>query len=325
MLFAFFEPLDQLAQTIWLNPTWLADKATVWAVPAWEGALGLAALTLFLVALRFTLPKTYAVTLTTAKEAVYQPLFYLLVGSGSFLLVIFAWMPYYTFGEDVKMVKDAGLTLLMLMSIVLALWTASASISDEIEGRTALTVLSKPISRRQFILGKFLGITTPVALLFIILGTVFMYVIAYKIGYDGRESGTPVIDEAKRMQDTVQVVPGLVLAFFEAVVLTSISVAISTRLPMLPNLLICSMVYVLGHLAPMMVEAGVTKNELVSFVAQFMATIFPNLDSFNIYAAVATGAPVPLSYLAAAAMYCLLYSSMVMCVALLMFEDRDLA
>lgn len=319
-------PFLKLVDAVWLNPQWLADRASVWVVPLWEAALAMTVLFVFCKVLAWVQPKTYAVAITTAKEGVYQPLFYLILLGGSFMLGISVFISYYTFGEDVKMVKDAGLTLIMILSIILALWTASTSIADEIEGRTALTLLSKPISRRQFIVGKFVGITLPVAITFVVLGTLFLYAIAYKVGYDAKESGTPEFQEADRMKETVQVMPGLVLAFFEAVVITAISVAISTRLPMLPNLLICASVYVLGHLAPMLVEEGLGgKNELVGFIAQLLATILPNLDTFNIYAAVSTGATVPLLYLAGAFLYCLLYSTMVLFVALIMFEDRDLA
>ena len=71
---------------------------------------------------------------------------------------MFIYIPYNTFGEDVKMYKDSSLMTIMVLAILVAVWTASVSVADEIEGRTALTLLSKPISRRQFVLGKFLGI-----------------------------------------------------------------------------------------------------------------------------------------------------------------------
>jgi len=108
-------------------------------------------------------------------------------------------------------------------------------------------------------------------------------------------------------------------------VFTAIGVAISTRLPMLPNLIICLSVYVLGHLVPMLVNSAVGQFEIVAFVAGVFATILPVLDHFNIYAAIATGAEVPWSYVAWAGLYCALYSSVAMLVALLLFEDRDLA
>ena len=90
-----------------------------------------------------------------------------LVVVGAFLLVLYIYIPYNTFGEDVKMYKDSGMMTIMVLAILVALWTASVSVADEIEGRTALTLLSKPISRRQFVIGKFLGIVWPIVLMFV--------------------------------------------------------------------------------------------------------------------------------------------------------------
>ena len=120
-----------------------------------------------------------------------QPLFYVLLAIGVFGLILFPFIPYNTLGEDIKMVKDEGLTLIMVLSIIMALWTASVSIADEIEGRTALTLLSKPVGRRQFILGKFLGILVPVAIMFLVLGAMFLASVSYKVVYDARETAQP--------------------------------------------------------------------------------------------------------------------------------------
>jgi hypothetical protein len=125
--------------------------------------------------------------------------------------------------------------------------------------------------------------------------------------------------------EILQIMPGLLLAFMEAVVLTSISVAISTRLPMVPNLIICASIYALGHLMPTLVAAASRQFELPYFVAQFLATVLPMLETFNIYTAIATGKQVPLAYMGWAALYCVLYSSVAMLLALLLFEDRDVA
>jgi Na+/glutamate symporter len=69
----------------------------------------------------------------------------------------------------------------------------------------------------------------------------------------------------------------------------------------------------------------VGKFEIVRFVGQFLATVLPVLDHYNIQAAVAAGAVVPTSYLAMATLYCVIYSSIAMLLGLAMFEDRDLA
>jgi ABC-type transport system involved in multi-copper enzyme maturation permease subunit len=301
----------------WLSPLWLVGVGFVAGVVV---LMGLAA------ALRWVAPKVAAIARTTAKEAMSQPLFYVLLAIGVFGLVLFPFVPYNTLGEDIKMVKDEGLTLIMVLSILMALWTASVSIADEIEGRTALTLLSKPVSRRQFILGKFLGILVPVAIMFLVLGALFLASVSFKVVYDARESSMADPTSADCQREILQVAPGLALAFMETVVLTAISVAISTRLPMLANLIICAVVYVLGHLVPVLANSPTAgRNVFVRFVADVQAAAFPVLEYFNISAGISGGQTVPLSYLLWTAVYCLIYSTVAMLLALLLFEDRDLA
>ena len=271
------------------------------------------------------LPKTSAIAFSTAKSEMAQPLFLIFMVGGWFLIGLFMFIPYNTFGEDIKMLKDSGLTLIMVFAIFQAVWGASNSVSAEIEGRTAMTVLSKPIGRRQFVIGKFLGISWTSAVMFILLGLWLLIIVAYKPIYDARETANTAPTWQVCHAEMVRTVPGLVLAFFEALVFAAIGVAISTRLPLLANLVICFSIYAFGHLTPLLVQSGEMQFENVRFMAQFIATVLPVLDHFNIQAAVAAGLEVPLSYLATAGLYCLLYCTIAMLLALVFFEDRDLA
>ena len=281
---------------------------------------------LLYVVFRTALPKLSAVALATAKSEMNQPLFLILLIGGVCLLFLFLYIPYFTFDEDVKVLKDSGLTLIMVFGIFQAIWAASTSISEELEGRTALTVLSKPIGRREFILGKFAGIVWTVAVMFVILGVFFMVIVAYKPIYDARETAAAEPPWQVCHLEMMSMVPGLVLAFLETVVMASISVAISTRLPMLPNLLICFSIYVAGHLTPTIVQSSFGQRfEPVQFVGQLIAVVFPVLDHFNIQAAVASGVPVPYGYLGLALLYCVVYTTVAMLAALVAFENRDLA
>ena len=109
------------------------------------------------------------------------------------------------------------------------------------------------------------------------LGTLFAAGVWYKYAYDLRESAGGVAESAKQWDQVMQVMPGLVLGFFEVTVLTSISVAISTRLPMLANLVVCILMFFLGHLSPVLVELADQRqvNELVGFMAKFFAWVAP--------------------------------------------------
>ncbi len=274
---------------------------------------------------RWLAPRVSIIATATAKEAVSQPVFLLLTIVGVVALIAFIYVPYNTFGEDVKMLKTSGMTLIKVLAIAVALWTASVSIAEEIEGRTALTVLSKPVGRRQFIFGKFLGIIWPIVLMFVILGIVFLLTVSYKVVYDARESAKSVPEWQQCFEEVIRIVPGLVLAFFEAVVLASISVAISTRLPMMPNLIICGSIYVLGHLGPLIAKSSAGEIVFVKFIGRLISVMLPVLDHYEIEGAIAGASNVPSEYLWTALLYSALYCIAAMLLALIFFEDRDLA
>jgi len=272
--------------------------------------------------------KSFTIALATAKETIRQPAFFVMAVFAGALLIGTIFVPYFTFGEDIKMYKDTGLTTISFACMLLSLLTASSTVAEEIEGKTAITLLSKPINRRQFIIGKFLGIELGVLVLYLLLGALFAGGLWYKFGYDLRESAGGAADSAKRLAQVMQIMPGLALGFFEVTILTSISIAISTRLPMLVNLVVCIMIFFLGHLSPVLVEVTAQSqvNELVSFMARLFAWVLPSLEFFNAGPSISTGAVIPwFGYVLPALGYCVLYSGAALSFAFLLFEDRDLA
>jgi hypothetical protein len=241
------------------------------------------------------------------------------------LIVSFVVIPYNTFGEDVKMYKDSGLTLIKVLALLLVAWTAGVAVSEEIEGRTALTVLSKPLARWQFILGKFAGLVLVALLVFLILGGVLLAMTNFKVVYDAREGAKVDPVWWNCADEMVTVVPGLALAFLETVVMAAIALAASTRLGTVANLILCFAIYALGHLVPLIVQSSVGKFAIVRFTGRLFATILPVLDHFTVEAAVVGGVPVPWDYLGWAALYAALYSAVAILVALVLFQHRDLA
>ncbi|MBI3881281.1 MAG: ABC transporter permease [Verrucomicrobia bacterium] len=98
-------------------------------------------------------------------ELVRQPVFLLLMTASASFAVFLASVPYFGFGEDFKLVKDSVLAVMLLAGLFGAVISASASVAHEIRTGTALVVLSKPVGRAQFILGKFAGLAGAITLL----------------------------------------------------------------------------------------------------------------------------------------------------------------
>ena len=204
--------------------------------------------------IRTYLSKVGAVAWITAKEAIIQPLFVILTLVGIFTLFIFLLIPYNTLGEDIKLVITQGLTVVKLIAAFLAVWTASSTIADELEGKTALTALAKPLGRTKFIIGKYTGVMIAVTLIFLILGAFFLNTVSYKLVHEAREMSRDVPAAMECARAVYGVLPQLILAYLEAVILAAIAIAISTRLPLLPNLSLVLMIYLLGHLVPVIVQ-----------------------------------------------------------------------
>lgn len=311
---------------------WLTAIITVLALIALFGVNGLT--------------RAGTIARATAKESVRQPIFLLLFFLGLITILLNTWIPFFSFGEDVKMYKDCGLATILISSTLLAVWSASISIAEEIEGKTAMTLLSKPINRREFVIGKYLGILQSVVWMILPMAILFLLLTYYKVGYDSKESGSSALDLyewkeiafagatfeitwplQERWAQVTQVTPGILLIFLEVAVIAAISVAISTRLPMVVNLVSCFTIFVIGHLTPVIVKATEQNNalELVAFFAKLFAIVLPQFALFNVQAAIATGASVPPDYLGLAAVYCVTYSSAAVLLAFILFEDRDLA
>ncbi|MFO0867902.1 MAG: hypothetical protein U0935_03060 [Pirellulales bacterium] len=294
----------------------------VWTIPL----TALCVVVIFLLYLipRLAGPRLSAVSLATFKSQTAQPVFLMLSLLGCVALVALLVWPFGTLGEDIKAMKKSGILVMLTMAMFQAIWAASTEIAEEIEGRTALTVLSKPLGRRSFIIGKFLGISWTVGLLFAIHGLLLLVLVAYKPIFEAREGAADATWQICH-QEMISVLPSLVLAFLETIVLAAISVAISTRLPMLANLIICFSIYVLGNLTPLIVQSGIGRFEIVQFFGKLIATIFPNLENFNVEAAVSGGHVVPLAYLGTATLYAGVYTLIALFLALILFEDRDVA
>jgi hypothetical protein len=102
--------------------------------------------------------KVYSVAANTFVEGVRQPVYAAIVGSAAAMILVSPYVTMFTLMQSSKFITDMGLATLMLAGLLVGAFTASNVISQEIDNRTVLTVISKPVGRSEFILGKFLGI-----------------------------------------------------------------------------------------------------------------------------------------------------------------------
>lgn len=98
------------------------------------------------------------IAINTFTEVIRQPIYLIIVGCSLFLILCSPYFTMFAMLANNKMIKDMGLSTILLTGLLLAAFSAPSVIYHELENKTILTILSKPVSRASFILGKYLGL-----------------------------------------------------------------------------------------------------------------------------------------------------------------------
>ncbi len=108
--------------------------------------------------------KLFALTKNTFIETLRQPVYMVIIIAALLLLIISPSLTMYTMSDDNKLLREIGLSTLFLAGLFIAIFSASGTVGEEIENKTIMTVLTKPVSRPIFIIAKFLGVAGAVIL-----------------------------------------------------------------------------------------------------------------------------------------------------------------
>ena len=126
----------------------------------------------------YFLVKVYSVAANTFVEGVRQPVYGAIVGAAAAMILLSPYLTMFTLMQSPKFITDMGLATLMLAGLLLGAFTASNVISQEIDNRTVLTVISKPVGRSEFILGKFLGVMAGLVIAIYLLSLVLVLTVS---------------------------------------------------------------------------------------------------------------------------------------------------
>lgn len=285
-------------------------------------------------------------------EAILQPIYLLLVAVGAAILIIFGLLPFFTMGEDTIMYKAVGLDVILILVLIMTLFATSKSIFDEIEDRTMLTLMSKPVRRWEVLVGKYLGIILASMLAIAILGAVLILCTYYRIPTD-YQLRTWTLDDRELMQihdlrimHIAGLVPSLILVWFEIAVLAAIGVALSTRFSLVVNLPAVILIYIAGNLTRFLFPLGSDQSPVLKLFARAVALVFPYLANFDlrsltVYHDIAVPGtaffPQPgtfepnvvymhqiWAYVGIAALYGIAYAAFALSAGMWMFKNREL-
>lgn len=108
--------------------------------------------------------KLLTIAKNTFVETLRQPVYAIIIAASLLLFLVSPALSMYTLDDDNKLLRELGLSTLLITSLFVAIFSAAGAVSIEMENKTILTVLTKPVQRPIFILAKFLGVVGAVAL-----------------------------------------------------------------------------------------------------------------------------------------------------------------
>ncbi len=297
--------------------------------------------------------RTFVILRHTFFEAIVQPIYSLLLALGVAILAVFGLLPFFTLGEDTVMFKSVGIDIIVLLVLLATLFATSKSVFDEIEDRTMLTLMSKPVQKWQVLVGKYLGIILAALVAIIVLGGILCLCVWLRIPGD-YQLRTNTLDErdvarllAYRQMHIAGLIPSLLLSWLQISVLAAIGVAMSTRFSLVVNLPAVIIFYIAGNLTrflfPMTGPDAAMEGR--SFItrgfAYILSLVLPYLETFDlrsltVYSPIAIAGTefaanpqaVQLStiwgYFAIATLYGIFYAAFALAVGMWMFQTREL-
>jgi ABC-type transport system involved in multi-copper enzyme maturation permease subunit len=263
---------------------------------------------------------TAVIAVNVFRESVRDKVLYNLVLFAMLLIGASYLLGQLTAGQDVKIIKDLGLSATSIFGLFIAVFIGIGLVSKEVERRSIYSLLSKPIHRYQLVLGKYAGLTLTLAVNVAIMAAALYLVLAYM------SWGAP--PAVQRAWDAPALDPALLqaiaLIFVELMLVTAIAVFFSTFSTPILSAAFTFGFFIAGHFsADLRNFDQVVNSASAVHLARGLYWGLPNLAQFDIKAQVVHGQHVPALYMAIVCGYAALYIAMLLLVASFVFSRRD--
>ncbi len=260
------------------------------------------------------------IALQVFRESVRDRVFYTLVVFAVLLIAASYLLGQLTAGQEVKIIKDLGLAASSIIGLFVAIFIGIGLVSKEVERRSIYNLLSKPVSRRQVVLGKYAGLVLTLFVNVSVMSLALYGVLAYfsytadptmKAGWDA-----PALDPR------LLIATGLI--FVELAVITAIALVFSTFSSPLLSAALTFGFFVAGHFnADLRHFEQIVDSRPAAFLARTLYYVLPNLTLFDVKAQVVHGYRVAPMVVVSSIGYAAVYVAVLLVAAIFIFERRD--
>lgn len=243
------------------------------------------------------------------RDAARRKVFYVVFLFGLAVVALSPLLPTFELGLKISFLRDASISLTSLFGVILAIILSAGQVSGEVDRKTVYNVLSKPVSRFEYLLGKYLGVLVSLAAILIVMGLEIILLIYVRLNIF-----SPVVFQ------------GIFAVFLEVAIISAFCICLSTVTSVPVNVLAVILFYVVTH-----IKTGFLHQKLVEGVKGFARVftwaiyyLIPNLENYNISERVGYGHGATLHYTLRVTGYAVLWIVILFGIGYLLFKRRDL-
>ncbi len=310
----------------------------------------------------------FKISINAFKESVREPIYFLMLLAALALIGSYPSAALFVFSEQLKLVVDSSMATSLIFGLIVAVLCASHTVAREMRNGTVLLLLSKPVSRWSFILGKITGIGAAITLFTLLcnLATIISVYIAtdqfrldwgiFLIYYGiliaicavgmlfnfWRGSSFPeiatyaaallipiyaivcVVTKERPTVSLQDLCYALILINFAVVAMSTIAVGFATKVDIVPNLSLCTIVFFLGLVSSYLFQRD-TSSTFLNMIFKFCYAVLPNWQFFWLADAIAVNRPIPFSYVLDSFVYVVLYTAICSLWAVALFQNKEIA
>ncbi len=248
----------------------------------------------------------FNIALNTFRELARNKILYMIVFFGVALIGFSLVLATLSLGQSDKIVVDFGLAMVEIFGIISVIFIGSQLLFREIDGKTVYLILSKPVKRGDFILGKFLGFSA--ILFFIIFIQAIISIVVFLV------AKTPI---------SMLLFASIGFIYIKLLLLFAIILFFSTFISPLLSILLVMGVYIIGHSVTTMTDMAIRSgNQILFYFSKFLMIVFPNFEALNIKSAIGTPIVFGPSFFALNIVHAGLYLAVILTFAVIIFNRK---
>lgn len=251
--------------------------------------------------------------LNTLRETIRDKILYVILLFALLMISSGLLLSRLSMNEQSKIVLDLGLSSISFFGLIITVFVGTSLLSKEIDKKTIYLLISKPIRRSDFILGKYIGLCLSLFIIVFAMSIAFFAVLWYTMGAQN-------IDFMSWVPNSIM---AIALIYVEIILLTAGAIFFSTFATPVMGAMFTIGLYFIGHLSNDIVQFGkLTGQESLVRITEILFYILPDLERLNLKN-VLINEPISIQVFGNSLGYGFLYILGLLILSMFIFEGRE--